>query len=187
MGSGSVILAIDNHDYDLSDTIIGAEAYYLATWRYNGPKLARHEAVSVRHRRPGTPPELEEIVGIVKSGKDSDVPELATYGELYEKAEESVRKLYWGCTCYGSIEGHDAWKLLAQAMDEGGNDEIEERMHVDLVALNNAANAGDLRSECGVDHLLCESFIRFFHPDTGIVARLHYRTGNTELGNTITE
>ncbi len=35
--------------------------------------------------------------------------------------------------------------------------------------------------------MLDESFDPFFDPDTGIVARLHYRTDIAKLGTTITE
>jgi hypothetical protein len=178
---------LDNHDYDLSDAILGSATLYLAMWRYNGPKLMRYTAISVRNRRPGSPPELEEIVKIVKPRKAAEIHELTSYGELYDKTDEKVQRLYGGCTCCGPAEGHDAWKLFAQAMDEGGNDDVEERMHVDIVALNNGVNAGDLKCECGVDLLLYECFVRFFHPETGVVARLHYRSGNTEQGNTVTE
>ncbi|KAH8797665.1 hypothetical protein F5884DRAFT_814859 [Xylogone sp. PMI_703] len=179
--------AMDNHDYDLSDAILGSATLYLVMWRYNGPKLARYDPVSVQHKRYGRPPELEEIAEIVAPRKEFEAAELATYGGLYKKVEEKVRKLYWGCTCRETTAEHDAWKLLAQAMDEKGNDDIEQRLHIDLVALNNAANAGDLKAECGIDHLLHECFVRTLDPDTGIIARLHYRSGNTELGNTITE
>ena len=49
---------------------------------------------------------------------------------------ERVRALYNGFTCRTSPEGHDAWPLFAQAIDQGGNDDVEERLHVRLVALD---------------------------------------------------
>ena len=77
--------------------------------------------------------------------------------------------------------------ICTGAMAQGGKDEVEEKLHVALVALNNGANAGDVNCKCGVDLLLCEGFVRFLDPDTGIVARLHCRASNTEQGNTVTE
>lgn len=77
--------------------------------------------------------------------------------------------------------------MLAKAMDEEGNDDLEERLHVACVALNNSANAGDMKNECGVDLLNLESFVRTFDLETGIVARLHYRFDNKRYGNTVTE
>ena len=187
--------SMDNGDHDLTNAILGTTALYLVTWRYNGPKLARYEAISVRDKRAGVPPELEDIAKIVRfnnattatpvTGRSASSSQL--YGELFDETNERVRALYSGCTCRTPPEGHDAWQLFAQAMDQGGNDEVEEKMHVALVALNNGANAGDVDCECGVDLLLCEGFVRFLDPDTGIVARLHYRSSNTEQGNTVTE
>lgn len=178
--------SIDNHYYDLSDAIVGSLTLYLVMWRYNGPRLARYETISVHKGRPGRPPELEEIAEIGQPQKAGVIDELVSYGEMFERTKQKVRKSYWDCTCCGPTEGHDAWKLLAQAMDEGGNDDLEERLLVALVELNNGANAGDLKSECGVDLLLYECFVRFLVPENGIVTRLHYRS-STERGNTVTE
>jgi hypothetical protein len=178
--------ALDNHDYDLSDAILGSGTLYLVMWRYSGPKLTRYRAISIQDRRPGRPPELMEIANIVQQREEGAVDELPSYGELFRRTAEKVQTAYGTCTCYAPTEGHDACKLFAQAMNEGGNDDIEERLLVAFVALNNGANNGDLRCECGVDLLLYESFIRFLDPEAGIVARLHYRSG-TEGGNTITE
>ena len=179
--------SMDNRDHDLTDAILGTGALYLVTWRYNAPKLARYEAVSVRKAKPGTPPEMDEVAGIVRPATAVVADRSASYGALYEETEERVRALYSGCTCRTPPEGHDAWQLLARAMDQRGNDDIEEQLHVALVALNNGANAGDLDCECGVDLLLHECFVRFLDPDSGIVARLHYRSGITDQGNTFTE
>lgn len=176
----------DNFDHDLTESILGSAALYLVMWRYNGPKLARYEAIDIRNRRPGRPPEIIDVAEIVRPHKTEIVDELPLYGELFDSIDQRLRKLYGGCTCFGLPEGHDAWELLAQAMDKRGDDDIEERLQVALVALNNGANEGDLRCECGVDLLLYECFVRTLHPETGIVARVHYRSG-TELGNTVTE
>jgi hypothetical protein len=178
--------AMDNHDYDLSDAILGSATLYLVMWRYNGPKLARYEAISIQSSIPGRPSELEEIAEIIQPQKKGAIDGLTTYKELYERTEEKVQRGYGGCTCSGPTEGQDAWKLFAKAWDERGNDDLEERLQVALVALNNGANEGDLKSKCGVDLLLNECFVKFLHPDSGIVARLHYRfcTGD---GNTVTE
>ena len=179
--------SMESRDHDLTDAILGTGALYLVTWRYNAPKLARYKAISVRKRRPGTPPEMEEVAKIVRPVTATAANRSTSYGELFDETKKRVQTLYSGCTCNEPPEGHNAWQLLAQAMDQGGNDDLEERLHVALVALNNGANAGDLYCECGVDLLLYECFVRFLDPDLGIIARLHYRFGNTEQGNTVTE
>jgi hypothetical protein len=185
--------SMDNRDHDLTNAILGTAALYLVIWRYNAPKMVRYKAISIREKRAGMPPEIEDIAKIVRPNNTTTATSVAdrftspSYGELFAETNERVRALYGGCTCRAPPEGHDAWQLFAQAMDQGGNDEVEERLHVALVALNNGANAGDVDCECGVDLLLCEGFVRFLDPDTGIVARLHYRSGNTEQGNTVTE
>ncbi|KAK0746713.1 hypothetical protein B0T18DRAFT_412260 [Schizothecium vesticola] len=183
--------SMDNRDHDLTNAIVGTAALYLVTWRYNAPKMARYKAISIREKRPGTPPEMEDIAEIVRRPHTTTATEAdrsaPSYGELFVETKERVRALYSGCTCRTPPEGHDAWQLLAQAMEQGGNDDVEERLHVALVALNNGANAGDVDCECGVDLLLYECFGWFLDPDTGIVARLHYRSGNTGQGNTVTE
>ncbi|KAK3352185.1 hypothetical protein B0T25DRAFT_541305 [Lasiosphaeria hispida] len=186
--------SMDNRDHDLTNAILGTAALYLVTWRYNAPKMARYQAIGIREKRAGMPPEIEDIAKIVRPNNTTTEASVAdrsasssSYGELFAETNERVRALYSGCTCRAPPGGHDAWQLFAQAMDQGGNDEVEEQLHVALVALNNGANAGDVDCECGVDLLLCEGFVRFLDPDTGIVARVHYRSGNTEQGNTVTE
>ena len=174
--------SMDNRDHDMTNAILGTTALYLVIWRYNGPKFARYKAVSIREEKAGMPPEMEDIAKIVRPASS------VSYGQVFDETYERVRALYGGCTCRAPLpEGHDAWQLLTQAMDQGGNDEVEERLHVALVALNNGANAGDVDCECGMDLLLYECFVRFLDPDSGIVARLHYRSGNIEQGNTVTE
>ncbi|KAK4445355.1 hypothetical protein QBC34DRAFT_306955 [Podospora aff. communis PSN243] len=185
----ALLWAMERRDDDLMSAILGTAAIYLTIWRYNGPKLGRYEAVSVRNVTPGAPPEMEDVLDIVRPRVTGTGGERAerTYGEIFDKAKESVEMFYSGCTCRTPPEGHDAWQLFAQAMDQGGNDELEERLQVALVALNNGANAGDVNCECGIDLLLVEAFSRFLDPDAGIVVRLHYRSGITEQGNTFTE
>ncbi|KAK5652884.1 hypothetical protein OQA88_9550 [Cercophora sp. LCS_1] len=182
----AVCWAMDNRDNDLTNAILGTAALYLVTWRYNGPKMARYESISIREKRPGTPPEMEDIANIIRPTA-AEIRGDRSYGELFTKAKERVQALYSGCTCRTHPEGHDAWQLFAQAMDDGGNDGVEEQLHVALVALNNGANAGDVNTECGVDLLTYECFVRFLDPDSGLVTRVHYRSGNIERGNTVTE
>ncbi|KAK4095383.1 hypothetical protein Purlil1_179 [Purpureocillium lilacinum] len=180
--------AMDSSDYDLADSIVGTNAFYLVFWRYNVPRLARYDAINIQHAEPNTPPELEQISKIVRPGMVRSSNELSSYGMLYSKVKAKVRQLYWGCSCSSTqCEGHDAWRLLARLMDDGADDDIEEALLLALVALNNGANDGDLGCECGMDLLLYEGFVRFFDPETGIVARMHYRTGILDLGNTVTE
>ncbi|OAA33865.1 hypothetical protein BBO_09448 [Beauveria brongniartii RCEF 3172] len=179
-----------SHDYDLADAILGTNTFNFFLWRYNLQKMAMYEAIGIRNSRPAEPLELQDIAEIVQSnipGAAGNGGEPYFYGELYDNIKEDVERLYWGCTCSNPCEGHDAWKLFAQAMDEAGNDDIEERLLISLVQLDSGANDGDLSCECALDLLLYEGFVRFFDPETGIVARMHYRSGNMELGNTITE
>ncbi|KHN93906.1 uncharacterized protein MAM_08266 [Metarhizium album ARSEF 1941] len=180
----ALLWSITRHDYDLADAIVGSTAWFLVCWRYNGPKFARYEAISIRDRQPGLPPELEDVAAIVLPAAETGGSE--TYGQIYKIVEERVRTLYSGCTCLDRPEGHDAWELLAQACDEAGNDDVEERLHIAVVALNNGANSGRVGCECGLDLLLYEGFVRFFDPETGIVSRLHYRS-DASLANVITE
>ncbi|KAK0649781.1 hypothetical protein B0T16DRAFT_410704, partial [Cercophora newfieldiana] len=172
--------SLDNRDHDLTNAMLGTATLYLVIWRYNAIKMVRYKAISVRDMRAGTPPEMEDIAQVVGG------PTSSTYGELFDELNKKVRALYGGCTCRTPPGGHDAWQLFADAWDQGGNDDIEEHLHVALVALNNGANAGNVDCECGIDLMLCEGFVHFFHPDTGLVARLHYRSDITELGNTVT-
>ncbi|KID93931.1 hypothetical protein MAJ_10119, partial [Metarhizium majus ARSEF 297] len=179
--------SILNSDFDLADVFVGVLAFYAVYWRYNTAKFVTYEAMSIRHARPTKPQEMDDIAEILTTGNAISINESESYGQLYQFAEEEVRVAYDGCTCMGVPEGHEASKLLAAAMDEGVNDELEQRLLVAMVSLNNGANAGDVRCEYGMDLLAYESFVRFFHPDRGLVARLHYRSGNLHKGNTITE
>ncbi|KID91854.1 hypothetical protein MAJ_10877, partial [Metarhizium majus ARSEF 297] len=183
----AVCWSIDNYDYDLLDAILGSTTLYLVMWRYNGPKLARYKPISILNQRRGIPPEIKDIVEMVRSGGTAVSEEYETYGDLYRQTLAKVRRALDDCTCCRPMEGHDAWELIAKAMDEQGNDDLEERLHVACVAINNGANAGDIKSECGMDLLNLECFIRTFDPETGVVARLHYRSDNKQYGNTITE
>ena len=182
----AAIWAMANEDHDLADFALGSSAIHMTMWRYNTPRMARYEAVSIRGRVPGTPPELQDVADIVRSNP-TESTEAVTYGHLYQQAEKHVRELYAGCSCVTLPEGHDAHQLLAQAMETQGNDEIEHGILVAVVALNNGAQSGDVRCDCGLDLLLYESFVRFFHPDMGIVVRMHYRTDMFGLANTVTE
>jgi hypothetical protein len=179
--------SFDNKDYDMSDTILGSIALYLVYWRYNVGKIyGRYKPLSVRASNYSWPIELTEITDIMKPNSPQMGPNGATYGQFYEQIKQRVQEHYGGCTCLGKVDGHDAWELLSQAYDAGGNDEIEERLHVAMVALGGGANKGDLRSECGLDLVCYESFVRLLDPDWGIVARMHYRT-SSENGNSLTE
>lgn len=183
----AALWAMANKDYDVIDTIFGTFPVYTVMWRYNAPKLARYRAVSIRSHTPHTPPELEDVSEIVRAGAHDVFCELVTYGDLYGAVEEQARGLYAGCCCDTTPSGHDAADLLAQVFDGEGNDEAEHQLSISVVALNNGAQSGDVRCDCGLDLLNFESFVRFLHPDTGIVARLHYRTDITKEGNTVTE
>ncbi|KID83933.1 hypothetical protein MGU_08805 [Metarhizium guizhouense ARSEF 977] len=183
----SLLWSILNSDFDLADVFVGVLAFYAAYWRYNTAKFVTYEARSIRHVRPTKPREMDDIAEILTTGNAISMNESESYGQLYQIVEDEVRVAYDGCTCTEFPEGHEASKLLAATMDEGGNDELEQRLLVAMVSLNNGANAGDIRCECGMDLLAYESFVRFFHPDRGLVARLHYRSDNLHKGNTITE
>lgn len=183
----AALWAMANKDYDVIDTIFGTFPIYTVMWRYNTPKMARYRAVSIRSHIPHTPPELEDVSEIVRAGAHDVLCKLVTYEDLYRAVEEQARGLYAGCSCDTTPVGHDAADLLVQAFDDKGNDEAEHQLSVSVVALNNGAQSGDVRCDCGLDLLTFESFVRFLHPDVGIVARLHYRTEITKEGNTVTE
>ncbi|KAK1834414.1 hypothetical protein QBC39DRAFT_398295 [Podospora conica] len=184
----AALWAMANKDYDVADIIFGTFPIYTLMWRYNTPKIARYEAVSVHSSIPGTPPELEDVAEIVRAEMPQDSGASVTYGNLYKAVEDQARGLrYGGCSCATTPQGHDAADLLAQAFDDKGNDDTEHRVLVSFVALNNGTQSGDVRCDCGLDLLAFESFVRFFDPDTGIVARLHYRTDITKKANTVTE
>lgn len=183
----AALWAMANKDNDVIDTIFGTFPVYTVMWRYNAPKMARYRAVSIRSHTPHTPPELEDVSEIVQAGAHDVFCKLVTYGDLYGAVELQARGLYAGCCCDTTPSGHDAADLLAQAFDGEGNDEAEHQLSISVVALNNGAQSGDVRCDCGLDLLNFESFVRFLHPDTGIVARLHYRTDITKEGNTVTE
>ncbi|KAK4451285.1 hypothetical protein QBC34DRAFT_436823 [Podospora aff. communis PSN243] len=180
----AVLWAVENKDYDLSDVLMGSAAIFMVMWRYNTPKLARYDAVSVGQSVPGTAPELDDVEEMVRL---AEFDRSLTYGELYCRAEAKAGTLYVGCCCAAPPEGHEASDLLAKAMDDKGDDNAEHRLLVACVALNNGAQSGDVRCDCGLDLLLYESFVRFFDPDMGIVARVHYRSDITKLGNFVTE
>ena len=113
---------------------------------------------------------------------------LVAYGDLYRAIEDKARLvLYVGRCCATTPQGHDAAALLAQALDEQGNDQAEHLLLVSFVALNNGTQSDDVRCDCGLDLFLFESFVRFLYLDTDLVARLHYRTDFMKQGNTLTE
>lgn len=174
-------------DYDVTDIILGSCAVYTVMWRYNTPKMTRYKAVSIRTSIPETPPELEDVAEIVRPEANEGSGEQVTYGDLYRAVEDQARGLYAGCSCGTTPPGHNAAALLAQAFDDQGNDDAEHRLLVSFVALNNGVQSGDVRCYCGLDLLLFESFVRLLDPDTGIAARVHYRTDITKEGNTVTE
>lgn len=183
----AALWAITKKDFDVTDSIIGSFSIYTVMWRYNTPKMARYKAVSIANRIPGTPPELADVAEIVQAETHQVSRQLVTYGNLYRAVEEQVRELYAGCCCATTPHGHNAAALLSQAFDDQGNDNAEHQPLVSLVALNNGAQSGDVRCDCGLDLLLFESFVRLLDPDTGIVARVHYRTDIVKQGNTVTE
>ncbi|KHO00712.1 uncharacterized protein MAM_01490 [Metarhizium album ARSEF 1941] len=176
-----------NSDFDLADVFVGVLAFNAAYWRYNTAKFVIYEARSIRNVRPTTPREISDVAEILATRNAVSVNEAETYGDIYQVLEKRVRAAYDGCTCVEFPEGHEASKLLAAVMNEGGGDELEHRLLAAIISLNNGANSGDIRCECGMDLLMYEGFVRFFHPDQGLVARLHYRSGNLDKGNTIVD
>ncbi|PWY65223.1 hypothetical protein BO70DRAFT_401164 [Aspergillus heteromorphus CBS 117.55] len=173
----AMLWALDRRDYDLVVLTFSSAAYYAVCWRYNLVKIAaRYPAVSIRDRELTVPPEYEDLFDLMRSRDGGGASNPRVYGELYDRAQRQLEEMFGRCTCNGYVPGHEAWNLLSQAFDQGGNDELEQKVLMGLVELNNAADAGDIRSECGLDLLCYEAFVRFFHPDIGIVARMHYKT-----------
>jgi hypothetical protein len=184
----TALWAIVQEDYNVTDLIFGTFLIHTVMWRYNTPKMARYKAVSIGNSIPYTPPELGDVVEIVRAEERKGSCKPVKYGDLYRAVQEQVRGLYAGCCCSTIPQGHDAAALLAQAFDDQGDDDAEHRLLVLFVALNNnCVESGDVRCDCGLDLLLFESFVRFLDPDTGNAARLHYRTGITKQGKTVTE
>ncbi|KAK8067748.1 hypothetical protein PG996_006860 [Apiospora saccharicola] len=193
MALRAVEAACTHEDFDLVDAFVGSYAYFIMTWRYNAAKQFKlYEAAPIRDRQYGNPVEAAELEALLeenypvppRSEKDN------SYGELFDRVASTTRECYGGCTCPVTPDckprGHETWAMLKQALDEGDNDDLEEQMHVEFSYLSNGASRGDIRCECGLDLLCYEGFVRFCHPDTGLVARMHYRT-STSNGNCLAE
>jgi hypothetical protein len=175
-----ILLIIDracaHRDYEMVTDIIGSLAFYLLYWRYNSAKqYSRYQAVGVGNCQFGNPPELAGLVDLLDNHYPLQNRSMDTYRDLYTRAESTVKEWYGGCTCVSKPPGHDTWRLLAQALDEGNNEVLEERMTIEFSNLGIGVSHGDIRCECGLDLIIYEAFIRFLHPDTGFVCRLHYR------------
>lgn len=187
----AVLLIIDracaHEDYDIVTDIVGSLAFYLLYWRYNTAKQFHlYKAINVRDRKFGNPPQLAELVDLVREHYPLKNALEDTYGELYARVDSAISRWYAGCSCESKPEGHDTWKLLGQAMDEGNNEALEELMTVQFSHLGIGASNGDISCECGLDLILYEAFVRFLHPDTSLVCRIHYRTHTTD-GNVLVE
>lgn len=179
--------AIEHEDFDISDSILGTLTYGLQCWRYNtGKQFAHYGPQSVRDQGFTRPPEVSDLLSLVKKHYPSDQSWDDSYGSLYDRLDARIKALYWGCTCDKEPHGHDNWKLLARSLDGEPNDGIEERVSLTLSALCIGASHGDFRCECAMDLSLYIGFTRFFQPDTGLVARMHYRVC-TGAGNSLTE
>lgn len=181
--------AYAHKDWDMSDATVGVAAYFIMTWRYNTAKQFKlYEAKSVRDRKFESPPETEGLLDLVEQHYPTANPLGGdeTYGELYDRVAETIKKSYWGCTCDTKPRGHDTWEMMRQAMHEGDNDPLEEKMHLEFSHLSIGASNGDIRCECGLDLASYEGFVQFFHPDNGLVAKIHYKTSTSD-GNKFAE
>ncbi|KAI1814037.1 hypothetical protein GGS20DRAFT_550299 [Poronia punctata] len=181
--------AYAHKDYDLVDAILGVSAYFLLTWRYNSSKQFKlYEAISIRDRQFERPPETAGLVDLVQEHYPTSgrVDDTRTYGHLYDSVAATIKKSYAVCTCDTKPRGHDTWAMLGQALDEGDNEALEEQMHIEFSYLSIGASHGDIRCECGLDLASYEGFTRFFHPDTGLVSRIHYKTSTFD-GNSLAE
>ncbi|KAK8023885.1 hypothetical protein PG993_011951 [Apiospora rasikravindrae] len=181
--------AYAHEDFDMVDAVMGVCAYFLLTWRYNTPKQFKlYEAVPIRDRQFSSPSEVAPLVALLE--EHYPMPKQAAdspYGELFDRVASTTKASYWGCTCGTSKpRGHATWAMLRQALEDGNNDALEEQMHVEFSYLSIGASHGDMRCECGLDLVSYEGFVKFFHPETGLVTRLHYRT-STEDGNLLAE
>ncbi|KAA8651294.1 uncharacterized protein ATNIH1004_000175 [Aspergillus tanneri] len=178
--------AVDDEDYDMVDLVLGTVSYYLQHWRYNASKqFERYQAISVRGRMFGNPPEVMELLQLVQQFYSASNDLADPYGMLYDRLSAKLETCYWGCTCDEKPSGHDNWELLAQSLDYQ-DEKQEERKLMALAALCIGASHGDINCECGMDLACYEGFVRFFHPDTGLIPRMHYRT-NIKSANIIAE
>ncbi|KFA70679.1 hypothetical protein S40288_11253 [Stachybotrys chartarum IBT 40288] len=73
---------------------------------------------------------------------------------------------YWGCSCDVKPRGHDTSEMLVQALKQGDNDPLEEKMHLEFSHLSIGASKGNIHCECGLDLLAYDSFVKFFHLTT---------------------
>ncbi|KAF9890543.1 hypothetical protein FE257_005674 [Aspergillus nanangensis] len=178
--------ALVHEDYDIPDSFLGLVLWYLQCWRYNTAKqFAYYEPRSVRDHGFSQPPETSELLGIAKMHYSSqNWGDL--YGELYDRLESRLKELYWGCTCDSKPEGHENWELMSRSLNGKADEQVEQEVIVSLFAICTGATHGDIRCECPLDLSLHMTFVHFFHPENGIVPRMHYRT-NVDGGNTMTE
>ncbi|KAI0096559.1 hypothetical protein F4814DRAFT_136125 [Daldinia grandis] len=174
-------------DFDMVDAILGVCAYFLLTWRYNAPKQFKlYEAVGIRDREFSSPVEVAELIALVEEHYPMPKRPDNAYGELFDRVASTIKASYWGCTCDSKSRGHDTWSMLRQALEEGDNEGLEEQMHLEFSHLSIGASHGDISCECGLDLLSYEAFTKFFHPETGLVSRLHYKTSTSD-GNLLAE
>jgi hypothetical protein len=176
-------------DFDMVDAVMGGCAYFLMTWRYNAAKQFKlYDAVSMRDRQFSSPVEVAGLVALLEKHYPVTKRANDTYGALFDRVASATKDSYWGCTCTDGSKprGHETWAMLKQALEEGDNDALEEQMHVEFSHLSIGASHGDIRCECGLDLMSYEGFVRFFHPDTGLVSRLHYRVSTSD-GNLLAE
>ncbi|KAI3325431.1 hypothetical protein HD806DRAFT_490300 [Xylariaceae sp. AK1471] len=179
--------AYAHKDFDMVDAIVGVSAYFLLTWRYNTSKQFKlYEKISIRDREFGSPAETIELVDLVQQHYPTSNRSDDTYGKLYDRVASTIKKSYCGCTCDSKPRGHDTWSMLGQALEEGDNETLEEQMHLEFSHLSIGASHGDIRCECGLDLASYEGFVRFYHPDEGLVSRLHYKTSTFD-GNVLAE
>uniref|UniRef100_P9WEF0 Diterpene cyclase vniA n=1 Tax=Virgaria nigra TaxID=1085564 RepID=VNIA_VIRNI len=179
--------AYAHKDFDMVDASMGVCGYFLMTWRYNTPRQFKlYDAVSIRDREFGKPTELFGLADLVEEHYPTSYPPGDTYGVLFDRVTSTIKESYAGCTCDSKPRGHDTYKMLAQALEDGDNEELEEQMHIEFSYLSIGASHGDIRCECGLDLAAYEGFVRFFDPDTGLVSRLHHKTSTSD-GNALPE
>ncbi|KAJ5552496.1 hypothetical protein N7494_001874 [Penicillium frequentans] len=179
--------AVEHEDFDMSDLIIGTASFFLQCWRYNAAKqFAFYDPQTVRAFVYSRPPQVADLLEQVQEIYPSQQSWSDTYGILYDRLEARLKTLYWNCTCDSVPEGHENWALLAEALNGTLNEQVEEATLLSLSQMCIGASHGDIRCECALDLSCFEGFVRFFHPDIGLVPRMQYRT-NTANGNSLAE
>ncbi|KFA70119.1 hypothetical protein S40285_10098 [Stachybotrys chlorohalonatus IBT 40285] len=115
----------------MADATIGVSGYFLMTWRYNTAKQhGLYEPKTVRYLAYTSPPETKLLVNLMDKH----------YSTPYSRCDVKPR-------------GHDTSEMLVQALKQGDNDPLEEKIHLEFSHLSIGASNGNIHCERGLDLL----------------------------------